>query len=35
MRGAVASIEKKGNAYEVLIGKPEGKRSFVIPQCRR
>jgi hypothetical protein len=32
--GHVAWMGEKRNAYRLLVGKPEGKRSLVIPRCR-
>jgi hypothetical protein len=32
--GHVARIGKKGNAYRLLVGKPEGKRPLGRPRCR-
>jgi hypothetical protein len=33
--GYVARIAKKGNAYRILVGKPEGKRPVGRPRHRR
>ena len=32
--GHIAYMAEKSNAYTVLAGKPEGKRSLVRPRCR-
>jgi hypothetical protein len=32
--GHVASMGEKGNAYRILVGKPEGKRPLGRPKCR-
>jgi hypothetical protein len=34
MGGHVARIGEPGNAYSILVGKPEGKRPLVRPRCR-
>jgi hypothetical protein len=33
--GHVARMVEKGNAYRILVGKPEGKRPLGRPRCRR
>jgi hypothetical protein len=33
--GNVAGMEAMRNGYNILIGKPEGKRPFGRPRCRR
>jgi hypothetical protein len=32
--GHIARMGKQRNAYRLLVGKPEGKRSLEIPRCR-
>jgi hypothetical protein len=32
--GHVARIGEKRNAYKILVGKPEGKRTLGRPRCR-
>jgi hypothetical protein len=32
--GHVASMREKRNAYRILVGEPEGKRSLGRPKCR-
>jgi hypothetical protein len=32
--GHVAGVGEKRNAYRILVGKPEGKRSLGRPRCR-
>jgi hypothetical protein len=32
--GHVARMGVKGNAYRILVGKPESKRALVTPKCR-
>jgi hypothetical protein len=32
--GHVAHVGEKGNAYKIMVRKPEGKRPFGRPMCR-
>jgi hypothetical protein len=32
--GYVARMEKKRNAFRILVGKPDGKRPLARPRCR-
>jgi hypothetical protein len=32
--GHIARIGEKRNAYRILVGKPEGKRTLERPRCR-
>jgi hypothetical protein len=34
MGGACSTNGEKGNAYRILVGKPEGKRPLGRPRCR-